>query len=115
MVETHDHFTKRLNKLGRKHAKMTHGYTTRISKDGLIIVTPKRAKRGTAGLQLIIFAVMGLFIFKAFALASIGPDAYADRVATLEAGTVVEQAGAYVMSADPVTTAIAQFVGPILR
>lgn len=115
MVETHDHFTKRLRKLGRKHAQMTHGYTTKISKDGLIIVKPKRARRGTSGLQLILIAVMCLIVFKAFALASIGPTAYDERVSSLHEGTVVEQAGAFVMRADPITKAMAEFAGPILR
>jgi len=115
MVETHDHFTKRLRKLGRKHAQMTHGYTTKISKDGLIIVKPKRAKRGTSGLQLILIAVMVLFVFKAFALASIGPAAYDERVSSLREGTVVERAGAVVMAIDPISKALAEFAGPILR
>ncbi|WP_370402286.1 hypothetical protein [Sulfitobacter sp. JB4-11] len=116
MVETHDHFTKRLGKLGRKHEKMTHGYTTKVGKDGLITVTPKaRRVRGVSGIRLLLLAGFGFFAIKAFMLASTGPDAYADRLAALDSGTVFERAGAKVMGVDPITERLAHLMGPILR
>lgn len=116
MVETHAHFTKRLGNLGRKHEQMTHGYTTKVGKDGLITVTPKaRRVRGVSGLKLLALAAVGFFAFKAFMLAAAGPDAYGERLAGLESGTVFEQAGAMVMSVDPITQKLADLAGPILR
>ena len=116
MVETHDHFTKRLGKLGRKHEQMTHGYTTKVGKDGLITVTPKaRRVRGVSGLKLLLVVTVGFFAFKAFMLAANGPDAYSERLAGLQSGTVIEQAGALVLGIDPITEKLASLAGPILR
>lgn len=114
MVETHDHFVKRLNVLGRKHASMTKGYSTKVGKDGLITVQPKRARRGfpIKGLVLMVF---GFFAFKAFMLAAVGPITYNERLATLEKGTVIEQAGARVLGIDPVTESLAAMAGPVMR
>jgi len=114
MVETHDHFTKRLNLLGRKHAKMTHGYSTKVDKNGLITVKPKAKRRGfpIKGLFLLVF---GFFAFKAFMLVSYGPVTYTERLAKLENGTVIEAMGAKVLGLDPVTAMLADFAGPYLR
>ncbi len=114
MVETHDHFIKRLNFLGRKHAKMSQGYTTKVGKDGLIRVTPKSKRRGFP-IRGLILTVLGFFVFKAIMLASFGPVTYQDRLALLENGTVVEMAGAKVLGIDPITAAIADLVGPYLQ
>ena len=113
-VETHDHFVNRLTQLGRKHEKMTRGYSTKVGKDGLITVTTKRSRRGfpIKGLFLL---VLGFFAFKAFMLASVGPVTYNERLAKLENGTIIEQAGAKVLGIDPVTEAIASVAGPVLR
>ena len=115
-VENHDHFVNRLTSLGRKHQKMTHGYTTKVGKDGLIVVKPKRRPaRGGGALKLVALAVIGLIGFKAFALVSVGPITYNERLAKLEGGTVIEQVGAKALAIDPVTEVIAGSVGPTLR
>lgn len=113
-VETYDHFTKRLNTLGRKHAKMTRGYSTKVGKDGLITVVTKRQRRGFP-IKGLIVAVIGFFAFKAFMLAAVGPVTYNERLAKLEKGTVIEQAGAKVLGIDPVTNMLASVTGPVLR
>lgn len=116
MVETHAHFTKRLGNLGRKHEQMTHGYTTKVGKDGLITVTPKaRRARSTSGFTFLLLAALGFFAFKAFMLAASGPAAYGERLEGLQSGTVVEQAGAFVLGVDPITQKLADLAGPILR
>lgn len=114
MVETHDHFIKRLNILGNKHAKMTHGYTTKVNKDGLITVNPKAKRRGFP-IKGLILLVLGFFAFKAFMLASFGPVTYSERLSKLENGTVVELAGAKVLGIDPVTAMLADYAGQVLR
>ncbi len=54
-------------------------------------------------------------IFKGFLHYQIGATAYDERVARLSAGTVVEQAGAYAMTADPVTLWISEQFASLAR
>jgi hypothetical protein len=116
MVETHDHFVSRLNTLGRKHAKLTHGYSTKVGKDGLIVVQPKRkTARGGGAIKLFLLIAVGFIGFKAFTLAAVGPVTYNERLSKLENGTIIEQAGAKALAIDPVTEAVAGTVGPVLR
>jgi hypothetical protein len=114
MVETHAEFARRLSRLSRKHAQMSRGYVNVLTRDGLIVAKPVRPKSGISGLRLIALAVMVFFLFKAVSLAMIGPQAYADRLAPLKEGTVVEQAGATVLAMDPVTRALADWIAPLL-
>lgn len=114
MVETHDHFINRLNFLGRKHEKMTRGYTTKVGKDGLITVKPKSRRRGFP-VKGIVLTVLAFFAFKALMLVSFGPATYEERLSKLENGTVIELAGAKVLGIDPVTQVMADLVSPLLR
>lgn len=117
MVETHDDFVERLELLGRKHAKMTNGYSTKIDQNGNLVAVPKR-KSALPGVGLAKFALLlliGLLGFKSFAVAVYGPVTYNERLATLEGGTVVEQVGAKALAIDPVTAAIAEAVAPALH
>ncbi len=114
MVETHDHFRKRLNLLGRKHEQMTHGYSSHVGKDGLIVIKPKRARRGFPVKSMVVL-VIGFFAFKAFMLVAIGPVTYNERLSKLEKGNVIEQVGAKALAIDPVAASLADFVGPVLR
>lgn len=113
-VQTHATFVQRLNVLGRKHAQLSKGYTTKVGRDGLITVRPKRA-RIQFPLKSIVIAILAFIGFKAFLLAANGPVAYEDRLSSLESGTVVEQFGAKVMAIDPATSALADLMGPLLR
>lgn len=115
MVETYDHFVQRLTRVGRKHKKMTQGYTTHVGRDGLITVRPKRRARNASGIKFLVLFVAGFFGLKALMLASLGPDAYTERLALLQEGTVIEQVGAAALGIDPLTTRIVETVGPILR
>ena len=114
MVETKTQFNKRLKTLGRKHAKMSGGYTTKIDRNGLIVAKPRRS-RGRLPLKGLVFLAGGFLVFKAFMLAAVGPLTYNERLAKLEGGTMIEQAGAKVLGIDPVTSALADFTGPIIR
>ena len=116
MTEGHNDFYKRLGGLNKKHAAITQGYTTHMRNDGLIVVTPRRApthRRGSIWKNLIIFAV-GMFLFKAFILASLGQTSYDERIARLNDGTSLEQAGAWIMQVDPATRLVADMVAPYL-
>ena len=117
MVETHDHFVERLEMLGRKHEKMTHGYCTKVDKNGLLVATPKRTNYlpGAGVLKLVMLMLIGFLTFKSFALAAFGPVTYNERLSKLQNGTAIEQIGAKALAIDPVTEAVATTVGPVLR
>ena len=90
------------------------GYVTRVGRDGLLTVTPRRA-RPSFPLKGLLLLVLGFFLFKAFTLAAVGPVTYNERLSSLTQGSVVEQVGAALLAIDPVTQALADMSGPILR
>ncbi|WP_342070066.1 hypothetical protein [Yoonia algicola] len=92
---------------------MSNGVVRTINSDGLIVAKPRlyRPRFPLKGLLAVLF--LG-FLFKGFLFAYLGEAAYAERVATLQAGTVLEQAGAWVMQADPVTVLAADGIAMIL-
>ncbi|MFK7753486.1 MAG: hypothetical protein AB8B51_13145 [Sedimentitalea sp.] len=114
MVLGHDDFQVRLNGLMRKHRAMSRGYSARLRHDGLIITKPKRKASPISGRSVFLF-LLAFIMFKGFVIASTGPITYSERVAQLQAGTVVEQAGAFVMQIEPVSEFVAMKIGPILR
>ena len=115
MVESRSSFDNRLRSLGRKHNAMTHGVVTQMRGDGLIVLKPKRyrARRGFPVRGLVLF-LLGFFAFKGFMLNDMGTQGYDERIASLATGTVVEQVGARVMQADPVTLLFADTWGKML-
>ncbi|KIC50478.1 hypothetical protein [Tateyamaria sp. ANG-S1] len=115
MVETQQHFRKRLNGLGRKHAAMANGYTTKMRGDGLIVVKPKRHVRRGFPLKGLLALAAGFFVFKALMLASLGEITYNERVAKLQQGAHLEQLGSKLMQADPATQFIAGFIDPFVK
>ncbi|MEQ6248662.1 hypothetical protein ABMC89_07220 [Sulfitobacter sp. HNIBRBA3233] len=115
MVETKEHFIARLNTVGDRHSKMVRrGYTTRVDRNGVIFAQPKkmRLRLPVKGAFLLVLA---FFVFKAFILSANGPDAYKDRLSTLEAGNFVEVLGARVLAIDPATEFLANQMGPLFR
>lgn len=107
-------FNKRVSVLSRKHADMSRGFSTVMRSDGLIVVKPRRARRGfpIKGLLALVF---GFFMFKAIMLSSLGDITYNERVAKLNQGGLIEQGGAWVMQIDPVTKFLAGFVEPFIE
>lgn len=117
MVETHEDFAHRLNTLGRKHEKMTRGYTTKIDNNGILVATPKKTRHlpGAGMLKLVMLILIGFLTFKSLVLAAFGPVTYNERLSKLESGTTIEKVGAKALAIDPVTEAVAKTVGPVLR
>lgn len=113
MIDSQLTFQKRLSRLGRKHRAMERGYKTKMRSDGLIVVKPKRAKINFPFKGLLIVAA-AFFAFKAFMLASFGAVTYQDRVDQLNAGTVFEQGGAWIMQIDPVTAFVGEKLAPYI-
>lgn len=109
MAQAHVPFDKRLKRIVRRHEKMANGVVKTINSDGLIVVRPRIYKPRFPLKGLVVLLVLG-FLFKGFLLAYLGEENYADRVATLQQGTLMEQAGGWVMQADPATALVAQWV-----
>ena len=106
-------FEQRVRRLSRKHRLLADGVVHRIGDDGLISAYPRRhmprfPMRGV----MILIAVA--FLFKAFLLFSLGATTYGQRVALLENGSVFEQAGAWVMQADPATVWLADTLTQVI-
>ncbi|WP_206537783.1 hypothetical protein [Sulfitobacter noctilucicola] len=102
--------------LGKKHSSMTHGYSTKVGKDGLIVAKPRRRRvRGVSAVRLLLLVAVGFFGFKAFTLAAVGPITYNERVAKLESGTIIEKVGAKALKIDPVTEAVVGSISPVVR
>ncbi|GAA3868673.1 hypothetical protein GCM10022404_18480 [Celeribacter arenosi] len=74
--------------------------------DELIIARSRRTANHRT-LRIILLTISFGFVFKATMFALLGAATYADRVAKLAAGSFVERACAWVMTADPATIWVA--------
>lgn len=114
MVDARQQFGSRVKSLESKKVRLAQGYYTTIRADGLVVAHP--ARRGLRVPTKLLVGLVVLFVcFKGFVLAAIGPTTYDARLTTLAQGTIVEQAGAWVLQADPVTQALARKLGPVFR
>lgn len=106
-------FDRRVQQLSRKHRKLAKGYVATVTEDGLVVTRPRRRgfRLPVKGIALCIAA---LFAFKAVLHATLGAEAYDERVALLQAGSIAEQAGAYAMTADPVTVWLSAQIAQII-
>ena len=113
MNTEHKQFMSRVRNLERKHEAMGNGYTAKIRSDGLIVVAPKKFESRISPRSVVLFLV-AFMAFKGFLVASIGLLSYEDRLAKLQDGSILEKAGAVVMTADPLTLKIAEQIKPLL-
>lgn len=102
-------FDKRMERILRKHQRMSHGYVPVLTEDGLIVPAPKR-RPIRLPLRLLSLVLIGVVAFKVMLYVAIGAGAYDQRVANLQAGTEWERVGAWIMTADPVTVWLAEQV-----
>jgi hypothetical protein len=96
---------KRLHKIVRTHNRMRrNGVVHRVGRDGLIRSRPRLVRPR--------FPLKGalLVAFKALLFAQLGAGGYALKVDELRSGSMVEQAGAYIMQEEPVTVAIGGYL-----
>jgi len=107
-------FDERIGRVTRKHRAMSKGYTFRVDKNGLINIKPKRAKGSSPFTMLIALLAVGL-LFKGVALANFGPEKYAERLAPMQSGNMVEQAGAWILEPGPMTEWVAHAVSDVVR
>ncbi len=104
-------FEKRARRIERRHRRLSAGYRTVITRNGLIEARPLRRTGLRFPWKGVILALVALMGFKVFLYTQLGALTYNDRVGRLEAGTAVEQAGAWVMQADPLTLWLAGQIG----
>jgi hypothetical protein len=105
-------FEDRLRRIVRKHRRMANGVVGRMGPDGLVtpvarMATPKFPLRSL----VILFGVA--MLFKAWMFLSLGAADFDARIAVLSQGTLLEQAGAFVMQAGPVTQTVASLLEPL--
>ncbi len=96
-------FSKRMRGIEKRHRKMSRGYVELVERDGLLV--PKTRHRAHRSFPLRgVAMLLGLFlIFKAFLMVQLGSSTYDDRLQKLADGSMAEQVGAWVMTADPIT------------
>ena len=107
-------FNKRLRDIDRKHSKLSRGYVQLVERDGLLVPVARRQSRRGFPFKGLLLILTGFLVFKGFLLAHLGHITYMDRVEKLAGGTTLEQAGAWAMTADPVTLWIAQQIGTLI-
>lgn len=105
-------FEKRLRRIVRNHQRLGNGVVHRVNENNLIVAQPRiyNPKFPLRGLLLLVATA---FLFKGYIFASLGETAYGERVAALSNGTLIEQAGAWIMQADGATLAVAQVMQSI--
>ncbi|WP_413718176.1 hypothetical protein [Silicimonas sp. MF1-12-2] len=103
-----------MRRINRRHSKLSQGYVTAVTSDGLVVAKPqRRARRGMLrGLAMVVVVMM---LFKGALHAQLGAQSYQDRIDALAAGNAMEQAGAYFMVADPITLWISKTVVSLVR
>jgi hypothetical protein len=101
-----DDFDNRLRRIQKSRVKLARGYVSVVGDDGLIVVKP-RPRRSTRPVRLLAYVILGFWAFKVMILAVLGQPVYQDRVERLQQGSTVEQAGAWLMQADPLSVMLA--------
>ncbi|MEP2030906.1 MAG: hypothetical protein ABJI96_19590 [Paracoccaceae bacterium] len=114
MVNAHRLFKERLHRLARKHHAMGKGYVMRLMPDGLMVPEPVRL-RIELPYRVTTLLIVALLVFKGFLIASLGTQPYQDRLFTLDGGTLVEQAGAWIMQPDRISVFIADRISLVLQ
>ena len=109
-----DEFDRRMRRISRRQTKLSHGYVTAINDDGLVVAKPRR-KSQRATLRGLAILVLVMMLFKGFLHAQLGGEANAERIDKLGAGSVVEQAGAWVMVPDPITLWLSSQFSSLVR
>jgi hypothetical protein len=107
-------FQKRLRRIVRRHNRLVHGVRHKVTSDGLIVAKP-RIYTPRFPLKGMLIMVAVAFLFKGYIYADLGAQNYSDRVVTLSTGNYVEQAGAWMMYADPATKFVGNALSDILR
>lgn len=110
----YDEFDRRVRRISRRQTRLSHGYVTTITDDGMIVAKPKRKGNG-ATLRALLLLLLIMVVFKAVLHSRLGAEDYQARIDALAAGSIVERAGAFVMAADPITALISGQISSLVR
>ena len=100
----------RLRRVERKRERMRrNGVVHRVGPDGLIRARP-RLIRLRFPVKSAIAIVLLFMAFKALVFAQGGEGNYALKLEALQTGSLIDQAGAVLMQADPVTVALGGYL-----
>ncbi|MAM62578.1 hypothetical protein [Maritimibacter sp. UBA3975] len=110
----HKNFEHRVQRIERGHRNLSSGFVKLEERNGLLVPVKKvRSRRGFPWRGL--FLVLVVFtLFKATLLAYLGPISYIDQHAKLEQGSIVEQAGAWIMRPDAATVYLSGVISPVV-
>jgi hypothetical protein len=106
-------FDARMQRILRQHQRLSKGYVTTVTKDGLIVARPRRKVAPFIPWRSVLGILAVGMIFKVMMFVNLGSEAYEARVARLATGTKVEQVGAYLLAADQATLWLAAKVDKI--
>lgn len=106
-------FDQRVGRIVRRHKSLQRGAVAQIGHDGLLTVRPRRTglRFPWRGLAMILLVIIGA---KSALFAHLGAEAYSEKIVELQAGTGAEQFGAWMMTPDFATEALAAYISPLL-
>lgn len=107
-------FDKRVKVIERTHRRAPKGRVQVVGPDG-VVFSKKRRAMPSISFKGILYLLLGLALFKAIAMAQFGAASYNERVEALRQGTVIEQAGAWIMQPDRFSAIIAAQIAPFIR
>lgn len=103
---------KRVQK--RRNSSLTAGYLMSDNLDGFAVARIRKVERRSP-LAGLIFALVLVIAAKSVTVAYVGETAYAEQISRLAQGTAAEKMAAFAMQADPLTTALAARIAPLLK
>lgn len=113
MTDKHRHeFHGRLKRIDDIHAR--GGGFEADGTLGQSYYTNKRQDRGIP-IRPFLYVLIAVIGFKAVLLASMGSADYLARVEALEAGGMLERAGAFMMRIDPLTGTVSELLAPLFE
>ncbi len=99
-------FDRRLKRIVRRHHRLNHGATCKVTDTGLIVATP-RIYNPKFPVKAMVKLIVCAFFFKAYIYADLGQAEYVSRVAALSGLSIAEKAGAWIMQPEPATVFVA--------
>ena len=114
MMDRERNFDERYRRVLQRHRQLSHGYVTKLGKNGVINHHPIGQFRNAVSLKFLLAPVLLMFFLKACVLAVLGEEAHAAQIALMQDGSMGQQIGALLMQKDPISWPLAQMIGMIV-